>query len=498
MPELDERIAHYIDTVAEPVTAEEARSRAPRVKPRRRMRRVAIGAVLAAACVAAGVVFASTRATTSPSPRVNVGNTPTIAPAIPPRSAHPEPHEGAPVYFAPTYVPPGYALIRAQGGDAPGKGDTAGSSEWTETQTWVQFNPAHDQALATLQIDRGPRVIADPMHRTDRIDLIQNDGQDPASVAVNVRLTTGRYVARSGFLSWEEPRGQRVGISCNACSLETFKRIAGELRVESNGVVRWPAPHDRFELESTAPGMASSGTNARLVAYGNGRGGGFLVVVADDTQEPPLAQLFAPDTKIVNLRGTQGIVGSRVNGPSYGVRPDMVFNATPQLTTEWLEYPNVEVAIGGFGLTEQQLLQIAAGVHEVTTVEWARLGGTPSVVGTETAPDATTIAAITHAFDAWLDGAHPDAQWPFIEDADRLRPAILAARAANGAADEYSGSIESITLLDAKSATVKFSILRAGATIETNTGLAIDDGGTWKVARETVCATISVATVLKD
>ncbi len=45
---------------------------------------------------------------------------------------------------------------------------------------------------------------------------------------------------------------------------------------------------------------------------------------------------------------------------------------------------------------------------------------------------------------------------------------------------------------------MKFSILRGGQTILSNTGLAIDDGGTWKVARETVCATISVATVLKD
>ncbi len=172
MPELDERIAHYIESIASPVTGEEARSRVPRALPRRRIRtwRVAIGAVLAAACVAAGLVFASTRGATSQSPRVHVGDTPTIAPVVPPRSAHPTPHEGEPVYFAPVYVPPGYALIRAQGGDAPGKGDTANDLEWTETQTWVRFNSAHDQALATLQINRGPRVDSRPdsSHRSDR------------------------------------------------------------------------------------------------------------------------------------------------------------------------------------------------------------------------------------------------------------------------------------------------------------------------------------------
>ncbi len=176
--------------------------------------------------------------------------------------------------------------------------------------------------------------------------------------------------------------------------------------MKPNGDVQWPAPHDGFELEATAPGATSLGTNVRVVAYGNGHGRGYSVVVADDTQEPPFAQLFG-DTRIVNLRGTQGIVGSRVNGPSYGVRPDMVFDAEPQLTMEWLEYPNIEIAVAGAGMTEQQLLQIAASVHEVAPVEWARLGGTPAVVGSATAPDAATNAAITHAFAAWLDGAHP-------------------------------------------------------------------------------------------
>jgi hypothetical protein len=393
-------------------------------------------------------------------------------------------------------VPSGYTLVRAQGGNSPGSGDTAGSSEWTETQTWVQFNAAHDRALATLQILRGPRVRIDVNGGPPGgIDLIDADKRQ--SVPVQIRNTTGWYDERIGYLGWEEPRGQRNAVSCDTCTLTVLEQVAEAVHVRASGDLEWPAPHDGFELEATAPGLASLGTNVRVAAYGNGHGGGFTVVVADDTQEPPLAQLFGGDTKLVNLRDTQGIVGSRVNTPSYGVRSDMVFTATPQLTMEWLEYPNVEVAVAGAGMTEQQLLQIANSVQEITPVQWARLGGTPSIAGTETTPDAATLRAITHAFAAWLDGAHPDAQWPFIEDADTLRPAILAARTTNGAAQDYSGSIETITLLDAKSATVKFSILRGGQTILTNTGLAIDDGGTWKVARETVCATISIASVFK-
>ena len=42
MPELDERIAHYIESIAPPVTGEEARSRVPRALPRRRTRTIGL------------------------------------------------------------------------------------------------------------------------------------------------------------------------------------------------------------------------------------------------------------------------------------------------------------------------------------------------------------------------------------------------------------------------------------------------------------------------
>jgi hypothetical protein len=496
MPELDQRIAHYIDTVARPVTAEEARSRAPRVQPRRRTRRVAIGAVLAAACVAGGVVLASTRATTSRSPRVNVSNTPTTAPVIPPRSAHAAPHEGGPVYFAPSSIPAGFTLVRAERGNEPGNFEPGGGSpEWTKVQTWVKFDAAHETVLENLHILWGPKTVRIRPGSAPE-DLIASDERE--SVPVHIRDTTGYYNQRVSSLIWEEPRGTRVAIECERCTLATLERVAGEIEPQPDGDFAWPAPHDGFELEATAPGYASLGANVRDVVYTNGHGAGFVVGAADDPQEPPFAQFFDPATKVVDLRDTQGIIGSRINTPSFGGRPDTVFTAKPGLAVQWLEYPNIAVTVGGSGLTEQQLLQIAAGVHEVTAVEWARLGGRPYIAETGTAPDAATSAAITHAFDAWLDGAHPDAQWPFIEDADTLRPAILAARATNGAAQEYSGSIGKISMLDTKSASVSFTILRGGQAILTNTGLAIDDRGMWKVARETVCATISAATVFKD
>jgi hypothetical protein len=486
-PDLDAQIARYIDSAAPPVAADEARLRAPHARSRRRSARGLIAAVAVVSCIGAVVTFATVSARNSDhSPRVNVGGN--DAPASPPRAAHPAPHTGAPLYMAPGYVPPGFTLVRAQGGDAPGRVEgRAGSTEFTTTQFWVRFDAAHEHALAFMTISWGTGVSA--LHPTQPL----LDGYKVGATAVQVRGTTGWYSRHTSGIAWEEPTNRIAVVSCRQCELPQLIQIANSLHRRANGSFDWPAPHDGFELEATAPGMASEGSNVRQLTYGDGHGSGFTVVVADDPDIPPLAQLGIPDTKVVDLRGTQGITGPRVNAPG-GQQNDTAFMADPDATVQWMEYPNIAVTVQGKHLAAGRLFDIAKGVREVDATEWARLGGSPYLAPGTGTFDEGTRAAITHAFELWLDGAHPEAALTAVEDAAGIGPSIARARELNGAPDSYTGRVDEITVLDDTSASVTYSILNGATVALHKTGLAINDAGTWKVSRETVCAALASVT----
>ena len=283
-----------------------------------------------------------------------------------------------------------------------------------------------------------------------------------------------------------------VRVSCAQCLRDELVQVANRLAPRSDGGFDWPVPNNGFVLVNEAPGMQSEGANPREVTYSDGHGGGVQIGIVDDTQEPPFAQLGFRGARLVDLRGTQGVIAKQLNAPLTD-QADTEFMANPSLFVNWLEYPNVAVTVAGKNMSRAALLAVANGLRSVGAAEWARLGGSPLVdASTTSPPDDATRAAIQHAYEAWLDGAHPDDAWPFIEDASSIRPAIIAAHAASSNPQDYRGRVDHIAMFDNNSASVTYSVLQGNAVVVSEkAGFAIRWNGTWKVSRETICAVIA-------
>jgi hypothetical protein len=496
MPELSQQLATYIDDLAAAVTPDEARARALDSTVTRRPRRprvpVLVAALAAAACIA-GAVYVYDAHRRAPTRITADADTPKVN-AIPPRSAHAQRRTGAPLYLAPSYVPPGFHLVRAEGGNEPGQGSGAGGSpQVTRSQYWVQFNASHDAAVANLSIWWGGSgsTRGFPLKPTYNPSDPLKPYRGPDTAPVRLRGTEGLY--STGELVWAEPGsripGQITGVQCEQCTFAQIESIANHLVVRTDGGFKWVGDHGGFEFIGEEPGVASSGTNVRQITYGDGRGHGFMVAVSDDSQQPPFAQLELPGVRIIALRGTQGVIVPHLNTAG-SFQADTTFIAPADHTLAWLEYPNVEVAVLDKGISETQLLDIANGLRAVGAAEWARLGGTPLQVGS--APDAATRAAITNTFVTWLDGANPNASINVIEDGESLRQFLAAAGAKKGNTTGVRGTVSNVTLLDPTTAEVTYSVLQ-GNNVEfpDNTGQAVKIDGEWKVTRETVCALIA-------
>jgi hypothetical protein len=100
--------------------------------------------------------------------------------------------------------------------------------------------------------------------------------------------------------------------------------------------------------------------------------------------------------------------------------------------------------------------------------------------------DAT--AAVTLAFEQWLDGSQPEASLAVIEDAARLQPALAEAAKKLPGVASYRGRVNSVHFTNSTSAEVNYSVLAGRVLIRANlTGIAVLVDGRWLVSSETVC-----------
>jgi hypothetical protein len=107
-----------------------------------------------------------------------------------------------------------------------------------------------------------------------------------------------------------------------------------------------------------------------------------------------------------------------------------------------------------------------------------------------TASDGSDEAQIRAAFLSWIDAQPKDALDEYVEDfesiADSLRQGIAQHTAEDVA--KYSGRVDSIQIIDATHADVRYTILFDGAPqYAQQPGQAIKIDGVWKVTRDTVC-----------
>ena len=120
-------------------------------------------------------------------------------------------------------------------------------------------------------------------------------------------------------------------VSCSACDLDELQQFATALHARPDGGFRLPDdPFLGFEYVGESPGMASEGTNVRQVTYGDGNGHGFRIAVTDDSDTPPLAQLSPREASLVDVRGTQAVIGARLNAPG-SMQSDTLFMQDPNV-----------------------------------------------------------------------------------------------------------------------------------------------------------------------
>ncbi|WP_067657645.1 hypothetical protein [Nocardia harenae] len=107
--------------------------------------------------------------------------------------------------------------------------------------------------------------------------------------------------------------------------------------------------------------------------------------------------------------------------------------------------------------------------------------------------DAATTQAITQAYTVFFDATQPaEKRAALVESGDAFLP-ILQGQASNPQGQGTSVALGAIELVDANNADVGYSLLINGAPVlPDQTGQAVKDGGTWKVASATFCALIAI------
>ncbi|WP_019927848.1 hypothetical protein [Nocardia sp. BMG111209] len=119
--------------------------------------------------------------------------------------------------------------------------------------------------------------------------------------------------------------------------------------------------------------------------------------------------------------------------------------------------------------------------------------GSSASASAGTAADPATTKAITDAFTGFFLGTAPAPQRAaLVEKGDQFAP-VLAAQAGNPQSQGTSASVSAVTLKDPTHADVKYTLLIGGSPVlPDQTGQAIKDGDSWKVAATTFCALLAL------
>ncbi|MFC9659527.1 hypothetical protein ACFVJ5_04765 [Nocardia sp. NPDC127606] len=107
--------------------------------------------------------------------------------------------------------------------------------------------------------------------------------------------------------------------------------------------------------------------------------------------------------------------------------------------------------------------------------------------------DATATAAITKAYTTFFDGNVPPAERAaLVESGDVFLP-ILQAQSQNPQSSGTTVTVASVKSTGATSADVGYTLLMGGnPVLPDQTGQAVKQGATWKVAAATFCALIAI------
>jgi hypothetical protein len=296
---------------------------------------------------------------------------------------------GSPTYLVPTYVPEGMTPYRVQGGDDPGRiASRGGSTEVKRAQLWVKFDPAGTRPAEQFIVQWGPGAVAlaeSPFTET-RPELVTDDPLASLrfqSVPDHVGVRGALYVEHLHGIAWEQPAGQMVMVSADSLTRDEVRTIAEGLEPSPTGDFRVTNAPLGYALVSDAPGMGSLGTNEREVTFRSSDDRGFRVAITDDMQQPPGLNLVdgpgsfgRRDVRLVEVRGQLGIATNELVSRSYDAGVQFLVRADQFV--QWLEPGNVLVTMESKGLTAEELLEVARGLHVVDRDGWTELAAQAS------------------------------------------------------------------------------------------------------------------------
>ncbi|MFW0793906.1 hypothetical protein AAFP30_08855 [Gordonia sp. CPCC 205515] len=121
---------------------------------------------------------------------------------------------------------------------------------------------------------------------------------------------------------------------------------------------------------------------------------------------------------------------------------------------------------------------------------------TSSAVATSSAPataDAATTKEITDAYTVFFNGqTPPDQRAALIQNGAAFTP-VLQGLTQNPQSTATTVAVKNVTLTDPTHADVTFDLLMGGKVVMPDqSGQAVQEEGTWKVASETFCTLMSV------
>jgi hypothetical protein len=109
------------------------------------------------------------------------------------------------------------------------------------------------------------------------------------------------------------------------------------------------------------------------------------------------------------------------------------------------------------------------------------------------APSGSAAATITANWEKFFNAKTPVAQRVALLQNGPVFASVIKAQAGSGLAATATAKVSKVTVTSSKQATVKYSILISGATALANqTGVAVYQGGTWKVGLASFCGLLTL------
>jgi hypothetical protein len=109
------------------------------------------------------------------------------------------------------------------------------------------------------------------------------------------------------------------------------------------------------------------------------------------------------------------------------------------------------------------------------------------------APSGSAAATITANWEKFFNAKTPVAQRVALLQNGPVFASVIKAQAGSGLAATATAKVSRVTVTSSKQATVKYSILISGATALANqTGVAVYQGGTWKVGLASFCGLLTL------